>query len=377
MSASTPPPSQKPPPTSDADRNAPLRAAVRTLTALSLAAAVLACAALYYATREGSAPALLPVSDTPRATPAAEEPESPQVAATTEQDENTTPPRLDPTQVVTRSEWDRRRAEVDAFCSMVETALDGLLSVAPHGDQGDSEKAGEDAGADAPARDRVALASELVALMDALDGLRADFDRLEQRVQTETANALARLEEENAALRDEIRRLYAQGGEAATPIVPRPGREVLEELRRAEEPAPPAADDAEAPAEADATAEPPSGAEVVRYDVVSEWGRSPEVAAQLGDDVSSLAGMICVVAEDIPRDALIALGRHLRREFDAYDNIAIDVFDDRAAAEAASADTTAPNARRVLSVSRSRAAGRDLIMVYRDGSAEVVQPTAI
>ncbi len=365
MSASNPPPSKTPPPASDADRNAPLRAAVRALTALSVAAAALACAALYYATREGSAPALLPVPDAPPTPPAAEEGETP------------TPPRLDPTQVVTRSEWDRRRAEVDAFRSMVEAALDGVLSVAPDGDQGDSEEAGEEAGEDAPARDRVALASELVVLMDALDGLRADFDRLEQRVQTETANALARLEEENAALRDEVRRQYAQGGDTGTPIVPRPGREVIEELRRAEEPAPPAADDAEAPAGAPEPAESAAGSEVVRYDVVSEWGRSPEVAAQLGEGVSSLAGMVCVVAEDLPREALIALGRHLRREYDAYDNIAIDVFDDRAAAEAASADTTAPSARRVLSVSRSRAAGRDLIMVYRGGSAEVVQPTAI
>lgn len=366
MSASTPPPSRTPPPGSDADRDAPLRVAVRALTALSVAAAALACAALYYATREGSAPALLPVSDAPPAPPAAEGPEAP------------TPPPLDPTQVVTRSEWDRRRDEVDAFRSMVEAALEGVLSTAPDGDQRDGEGIGEqtdeDVGADAPARDRLALASELVVLMDALDGLRADFDRLEQRVQTETANALARLEEENAALRDELRRQYAQGGDTGTPIVPRPGREVIEELRRAEEPAALAADDAEAPASgADSAPE----AEVVRYDVVSEWGRSPEVAAQLGEGVSSLAGMVCVVAEDLPREALIALGRHLRREHDAYDNIAIDVFDDRAAAEAASADTTAPSARRVLSVSRSRAAGRDLIMVYRGGSAEVVQPTAI
>lgn len=358
MSASTPPPSETPPPGSDADRSAPLRAAVRALTALSVAASALACAALYYATREGSAPALLPVSDAPPAAPTAGEPEAP------------TPPPLDPTQVVTRSEWERGRAEVDAFRSMVEAALEGVLSVAPDGDWGDGEGAGEDA----PARDRLALASELAALMDALDGLRADFDRLEQRVQTETANALARLEEENAALRDEVRRQYAQGGDTGTPIVPRPGREVIEELRRAEEPAALAADDAKAPAGgADSAPE----AEVVRYDVVSEWGRSPEVAAQLGEGVSSLAGMVCVVAEDLPREALIALGRHLRREYDAYDNIAIDVFDDRAAAEAASADTTAPSARRVLSVSRSRAAGRDLIMVYRGGSAEVVQPTAI
>ncbi len=361
MSASTPPPSETPPPASDADRNAPLRTAVRTLTALSAAAALLACAALYYATRESPAPALLPVPDAPPTSPAAEGPEE------------STPPPLDPTQVVTRSEWDRRRAEVDAFQSMVEAVMGDVLPVASDEDRRD----GEDAGEDAPARDRLAPASELVVLRDALDGLRADFNRLEQRVQTETANALARLEEENAALRDEVRRLYAQGGDAATPIVPRPGREVLEELRRAEEPAPPAADSAEAPAGPAESAISASGSEVVHYDVVSEWGRSPEVAAQLGDDVSSLAGMICVVAEGIPRDALIALGRHLRREFDAYDNIAIDVFDDRAAAEAASADTTAPNARRVLSVSRSRAADRDLIMVYRDGSAEVLQPTAI
>jgi hypothetical protein len=112
---------------------------------------------------------------------------------------------------------------------------------------------------------------------------------------------------------------------------------------------------------------PPSAPEA--FTVVSEWGRSPEVAASLPGDVSSLIGMTIAVERKTSVDALRLMGAELRQNYAHYDNINIEVFDDIGAARqyADKGELDAP--RRVLSVSRFKHSGRDDIVVYQNGQA--------
>jgi hypothetical protein len=103
------------------------------------------------------------------------------------------------------------------------------------------------------------------------------------------------------------------------------------------------------------------------YVILREWGRSPSQAAALGEGVTSLKGMVLVVPRgSMPAD-LEQLGRDLRTQFGAYDNINIEVFDDPDAAESYTQTNVGNPAHRVLSVSRHRASGRDVILAFRDG----------
>lgn len=118
--------------------------------------------------------------------------------------------------------------------------------------------------------------------------------------------------------------------------------------------------------EDDGPAEPPG------WEMVASWGREPEDARALGPDILSQKGMVGVTAPGAERNALIALGRAIRRELDRYDIISVDIFDDRAEAEAYAQNRHPDPAHRVLSVSRHVRTGQDILLLYHNGLAEAL-----
>ena len=113
------------------------------------------------------------------------------------------------------------------------------------------------------------------------------------------------------------------------------------------------------------TAGESSGAET--YTVVDEWGRSPEVAKSLPGEVASLIGLAIAVAPDTPKAELKQLGEDLRKNYEAYDNINIEVFDDVEAARGFAHDGKSDPSHRVMSISKFKHSGRDSVVIYRGG----------
>lgn len=197
--------------------------------------------------------------------------------------------------------------------------------------------------------------SETAALRNEVADLRDDIRLLQQTLDVLVNQMMADLRAQNELLRDEVGRLRAQREALGLPepaFVPRPGAEELEALLL-EEPAPP----------------PPAPFALT---VVREWGRDPETAAEMGEGAATLKGLIGAVPPGSSREDVETLGRELRAEYAGYDNINIEVFDDPEAARAFADEEKGGSARRVLSVSRHRASGRDTILYIQNGKAEPV-----
>ena len=217
--------------------------------------------------------------------------------------------------------------------------------------------------ADTPAR-----AVELQDVMEEVSELRAQVLRLQQTLDTWMETSLADLKSENESLRRELRDLYKNGG-VAVPPVPAPDGGLLRDVLVKPE--------AET-AEAAAAPAPPPDPEVVKavadggYLTVTEWGASPEDAAKSTPPRASLKGLIGVVLPGTAEEEIKKLGKRLRNECKDYDNINIEIFDDRAAAEAFKSGQPIDGAHRVLSVSRHKASGRDVILLLEGKSAVAV-----
>lgn len=226
--------------------------------------------------------------------------------------------------------------------------------------------------------------------------LRAEVLRLQQTVDIYSGGLLATVQEENRKLREQLRGAY-QTGAVSVPPVPAPDRALLQEVLQeaggagadagaispegvaaaggvvpgavpvvttqpvAASPEPLAATDA--PAE-----EKPKKAEKP-YEVVSEWGRSPEEAKSMQPAKASLKGLIGWVKPGTDDEALTALGRKLRKELDAYDNLNIEIFDSEKAAHEFKGGREGGE-HRVLSISKYRDSSRDVILLIR---GEIVQ----
>lgn len=103
------------------------------------------------------------------------------------------------------------------------------------------------------------------------------------------------------------------------------------------------------------------------FTIVTEWGRSPEVVAELPRNVSSLFGLVAVVAPGMPPDEVEALGKALRQTYNAYDNINIQIFDDfEAAKNYADLDTSSPE-HLILTVSKHKNSKWDSILRFTNG----------
>jgi hypothetical protein len=106
--------------------------------------------------------------------------------------------------------------------------------------------------------------------------------------------------------------------------------------------------------------------------LVKEWGRSIEEAQRLS--TTSLVGQVLAVPPWSTREELENLGKELRAKFAAYDNVNIEVFNDRAVAASYAERPVALNAAaRVLTVSKVLDSGRDKILLFVDGDVIEVQ----
>lgn len=192
------------------------------------------------------------------------------------------------------------------------------------------------------------------ALLREITALREDFRQLQETLELVVGRMMADVESENLALRNELRRLgtavQEQGGRL--PVIPGGNPDLLDEVMAQQESA--------------TTQETGLPAEDFTFEIVQEWGRSPEAAAALGDNVSTLKGMVGVVPPNAYRDDIEDLGRQLRAQFDAYDNINIEVFDSLEAAQNFAERQVSNPDNRVLSVSKHKDSGRDAIL-YIEG----------
>ncbi len=187
---------------------------------------------------------------------------------------------------------------------------------------------------------------EAVQLQDTLERMQEEL--------VQKSDAIRALEDENEKLRQALRLRFG-GGNAGLPPVPIPNRELLESVLR--EPAP--------FQERREVANDSSEAEA--YTVVSEWGRSPEVAKSLPGAVASLIGLAIAVEPGTPEAELKRLGEELRQNYEAYDNINIEIFDEVGAARRFADQGKSDPGHRVMSISKFKHSGRDSVVVYRDG----------
>ena len=204
-----------------------------------------------------------------------------------------------------------------------------------------------------PEESTPSVQEELASIREELAQLRETLDLLVNKM-------MADLEAENAQLRSELSRMVEREtalGVADAPGIPRPGGALVEQVLAEPQPEP-------AP-------EPASDNEgAFGYQIVEEWGRSPEIATQLGGNASSLKGMVLVVPPNSARDDIETLGRDLHLEYAAYDNLNIEVFDNEDAARAYAERHVTNPAHRVLSISRHQQTGRDVILYLQGGTTE-------
>lgn len=234
------------------------------------------------------------------------------------------------------------------------------------------------ASSDKPEDPLVALRQEVETLRDELRLLQSTLDLLINQVVED-------LRSENEFLRNEVHRLTRIQRDYGLPdptVVPRPGidilRDVLESQRAYE-----GESVASSPSLPKIPLSPPPEANVPEdsvekqsftFTVIHEWGRTPEVAKELGDDVPSLKGIVGLVPPRSSREDIETLGRELRNKYAAYDNINIEVFDDREAAELFIETEVGHPDHRVLSISKHAASQRDVILYLEKGKAYEVTP---
>ena len=188
---------------------------------------------------------------------------------------------------------------------------------------------------------------EVEALQSDISVIKQDLKLLQETLDLIVNRMMADLEKENAQLRDEVRRLQeygpAPGGMVDGGFVPRPGAEVFEEL-----------------AQESLAEQAPAGPPPFTWEPVEEWGRDPETATKA--KVNSLKGMVVLVPPGSLREDIENLARELRSEYEAYDNINIEFFDEIEAARSYADRQVADPNHRILSISKHKASGRDKIL---------------
>ena len=208
-----------------------------------------------------------------------------------------------------------------------------------------------------------ALQYEVQTLRDELRMLQSTLDLMINQIMSD-------LRDENRVLRKEVQRLTEMQERYGLPdmgVIPRPGMEIIKDA--IEQPVLP--QEEIFPEEEQYTEEP------FEFTPLHQWGRSPEAAAELGEGTPSLLGMVGVVPRNSHPEDIQNLGRELRNEYEGYDNINIEVFDDTAAAERFIETQVGDPARRVLSISKHISEGRDVILYLKNGQAQEVPREAI
>ncbi len=228
--------------------------------------------------------------------------------------------------------------------------------------------------------------SEMEQLRDEVATLHTDMRDLQETLDHLINRVMASLEEENTALKEELKHFYVlqgQQGVGSLPgLTPRRYSGVFDLLRQEaqtenpplletpEEPLPeeePAVDSPEKSASKEVEKPVPSGP--FTFTPMKEWGRTTEQAEIIGKEVPSLKGVVGVVPEGSTREDIEKLGRDLRKEYEGFDNINVEVFDTEDAATQFLEQGRTDAAHRVLQVSRHRQSGRDVIL-YEGGGVE-------
>ncbi len=190
--------------------------------------------------------------------------------------------------------------------------------------------------------------------------LREHIHQLEKSLTFYMDTVVTDLREENAYLRDELARIYATIPleDRMRPVVPRPGSGVLNEVQDI-------AANPEFSARANSPRLDPSAP--LELAIAKEWGRTPDEAAEVGRNVSSLRGIIGSIPPGASDEALLDFARELRDQYADYTNVNIDIFDSEAAAAAFAERNAKSTTRHVLTIARHAGSGLDEIYLYRNG----------
>lgn len=205
----------------------------------------------------------------------------------------------------------------------------------------------------------IPISGDCDAVREEVVALRRQIDKLQTTIDVYINGMVAELQDENTRLRRLLRRTYGDEPETL-PAVPTPDRDLLEDAMVNPDPA------AFSPAQ---DAPPPAE---LTYTTVTEWGRSVEEAARIGDDVQSLKGMILAVPDGTTDAQLRELAGTLRREYDGFDNINIEVFETIEAAKTYAEGNATAGQERVLSISKHAGSGRDLAVIIRGDRTEEI-----
>ncbi len=216
---------------------------------------------------------------------------------------------------------------------------------------------------------------DLASLRAELADLRAQVDVLQETLDIYLGGIVADLQAENSWLRAELRELFAlraggrqtqtdgaqsrrYTGSGPVRLPQNPGaanrvdEKTLEEIRSQEQ-----------AALSQAFGQTPDG-DSPGYSVVAQWGRTPEEAAALGNDATSLKGLICVAQSGMTKAGLSSLAQRLRAAFDEYDNLNIEVFDDADAARKYADSNVNDADHHVVSISKHKKSGHDEILIF-------------
>lgn len=219
-----------------------------------------------------------------------------------------------------------------------------------------------------PLRD---TSAELARLHNEMREVRSELRHLRATLDYYMEGVVTKTQEENVQLRAELQRIYAlqqNAPEAIFPGVPRPNYDLVAEVlsQTVEN----LMKDAPLPV---VPPDSPEGGTGFQYEIISQWGREPEQDEVQSGEVSSLKGMVCLVPPRSRREDIVQLGRELRAEFDRYDNINVEIFDEPAAARSfAETNVSTGPEHRVFSISKHRASGRDTMVYFEDGVAKEV-----
>lgn len=246
------------------------------------------------------------------------------------------------------------------------------------------------------------------ALHAEMAALRRDVQRLNENLESLLYHYVGALHEENDRLRQEVQRLYVMRMQEGRldGAVPRPGGQVLEQLREemleagltvmddtgaleaaaggvvTSEPIDPALlgqDASDAPAPAPLSEAPgvvgTTSVAGVEYAVVEEWGRSPAEAEAFGAGITSLRGLILAVAPGTATEGVSELAQSLRQTYDEYDNINVKIFAGvEPARHYASTNQVIPGAL-VADITKHGASQRDLILLMKGDEVTVLPIT--
>lgn len=202
--------------------------------------------------------------------------------------------------------------------------------------------------------------------------LQQEIHQLRLLIENEFIDRIIALEAELRAVRGAL----ASGQPVPPPtgpIIPRPDIPPAR-LRDATPHPGPSAEEMAAPEPAAPEALPPPAE--FSFTAVDEWGRDPELVAELGGDAQTLIGVAGYVPPGSRREDVEALIQDLRAQYDAYDNINIEIFDSKAAARGYAERQSVDPGHHIASISRHKSSGRDVLLYLGGGKPEPVPHAA-